>query len=57
MQMSKTQKIGKLSPSEDAVAKRVLLGKEKIFKFDNAKDAIKSLEESRRKALKTRHQR
>jgi hypothetical protein len=55
--MSKTQKIGKLSPSEDAVAKRVLLGKEKIFKFDNAKDAIKSLEESRRKALKTRHQR
>ncbi len=47
--------IGKLSPDEEAVAKRVLSGKEKIFKFDNAKDAIKSLEESRRKALKTRH--
>lgn len=52
--MSKTQKIGKLTPSEDAVAKRVLLGKEKIFKFDNADDAIKSLENSRKKAMKER---
>lgn len=54
--MSKTQKIGKLSPSEDAVAKRVLLGKEKIFKFDNAEDAIRHLENARNKFLKSRHQ-
>jgi hypothetical protein len=52
--MSKTQKIGKLSPSEDAVAKRILLGKEKIFKFDNAEDAIKSLHAAREKALKSK---
>jgi hypothetical protein len=54
--MSKTQKIGKLSPSEDAVAKRVLLGKEEILKFANAEDAIKHLHTTRLKRQKTRHQ-
>jgi hypothetical protein len=53
--MSKMQKIGKLSPSENAVAKRVLLGKEKIYKFDNAEDAIKHLENARNKFLKNRN--
>jgi hypothetical protein len=53
--MSKIQKIGKLSPNEEAVAKRVLLGKEKIFKFENATDAINALEKSRQKALKIQH--
>ncbi len=47
--MSKIQqkkKIKKLSSDEEAVAKRVLNGKEKIYRFDTGDEAIASLHKS-----------
>ncbi|HEX9846142.1 MAG TPA: hypothetical protein VGA92_06720 [Candidatus Nitrosotenuis sp.] len=36
----KTRKSDKLYPKEEAVVKRILSGKEKLYKFDNPEDAL-----------------
>jgi hypothetical protein len=42
----KTKDNDSLTPQEEAVVKRILAGKEKIYHFNNAEEAIKFLHKS-----------